>query len=225
MADFLSWPVFGITITLGAYLFACWLSRKANTALLNPLLIAAFIIMAFLLLTGIDYETYANGGRYIELLLLPATVCLAIPIYHKRAILKKYWLAILIGCAAGAGVCMLCIKVMSGWFGLTDDVVNSILSKSTTTPFALAVSESLGGIRAITIVGLTITGIAGNMLAPSLIRLSHVNNPVAAGLGIGTASHVVGTSRALVIGETEGAVSGIAITITGIFTVVFSLFL
>jgi predicted murein hydrolase (TIGR00659 family) len=225
MADFFYWPVFGITLTILAYLFAAWLSEKAKTPLVNPLLISSAIIIVFLFLTGIDYGAYIEGGAYIELMLLPATVCLAIPIYHKRAILKKYWVAIVTGCAAGAVTCWICVKIMSGWFGLDNVITNSILSKSITTPLALSVTDNLGGIRAITAIAITITGIFGNMFSPAMIRLFRIKDSVAAGLGIGASSHVLGTTRALAIGETEGAVSSIAITITGIFTVIISLFM
>jgi putative effector of murein hydrolase len=110
-------------------------------------------------------------------------------------------------------------------FGLDDILTKSMLPKSVTTPFAMAISESIGGIPAVTVAAVVLTGILGNVLAPLLIRLFRVKNPIAAGVAIGTASHAVGTSKAIEIGETEGAMSGIAIAMAGIFTVVLSVFL
>ena len=225
VSSFLYSPFFGIVLTLGAYILGVFIQKKTRIAVFNPLLLAMVFIIAFLMVFRIDYPAYKVGGDYIFEFLVPATVCLAIPIYKKINILKKNWIPVLVGCAVGAAVSMISIWLLCRLFGLTDELTASILPKSITTPFGIAVSEKLGGIPAITVVCIVITGIAGVLLAPFMIKLFRVDDPVARGLAIGTCSHALGTTKALELGETEGAMSGLALSFAGIITVVYSLFL
>ena len=167
--------------------------------------------------------SYYNGASYINTMLGPATACLAVNVYNKRDLLKKYWLPVLAGCLAGTVTSIGSILVLSRLFGLDKDMTASLLPKSVTTPIATAVSEGHGGIVPITVAAVIVTGILGNLAAPFLVKLFRVKDPVAAGLGIGTCSHALGTAKALEMGETEGAMSGLAVGICGIFTALLAL--
>lgn len=157
--------------------------------------------------------------------LAPATACLAVSIYNKIQILKENWLPILVGCACGSLASMASVYAMCKLFRLDDAITAAMLPKSLTTPIAVSVAESLGGVSSITVVVVIFTGILGSIFAPTLIKVFRVNDPMTAGLSIGACSHAIGTSKALQIGETEGAMSGLAIGICGIFTVIFSMFI
>ena len=155
--------------------------------------------------------------------LAPATACLAAAIYTRINILKKYWLPILVGCAAGSAASMGSVYGMCRLFGLDDSLTVSLIPKSVTTPIAVSIAEPAGGVVPVTVVAVIGTGILGSILAPYLIRIFRISDPVAAGLAIGASSHAVGTSKAIEIGEVEGAMSGLAMGICGIITVLFSM--
>lgn len=225
MTDFLETPLFGITLTLAAYLFGLWIVQKTKISVLPPVLTATALVIAVLLIFKIDYAVYGSGAAFVQVLLVPATVCLAIPIYHKRELLKKNWLPLVVGCAVGGAVCVGSVWLLCRAFGLDDTLTLSLLPKSITTPFGIAISEGIGGIPSITVMCIIITGIFGAVAAPLLIRLFRVKDPAAIGIAIGTSSHVLGTTKALQLGEEEGAMSGLAISITGIVTVLYLLFL
>ena len=149
---------------------------------------------------------------------------MAVSIYSKLEQLKKNWLPVLAGCFAGAVTSIVSVYLMCRLFGLDRAMTASLLPKSVTTPIASAVSEGNGGIVSITVAAVIITGILGNLLAPLLVKLFRIKDPVAKGLGIGAASHAIGTAKALEMGETEGAMSGLAIGVCGIITALLALF-
>lgn len=225
MAELFASPFFGISLSIVAFLIGVQLRKKTGLELCNPLLIAIVLVSAVLLVCRIPYEDYNQGGAVINLFLSPATACLAVSIYTRIQLLKENWLPILVGCTAGSLTSMGSIYGLCRLFRLDEAVTASLLPKSVTTPIAISVSQSLGGIQAITVVAVIITGILGSIFASLLIKLFRVKDPVAAGLAIGACSHAVGTSKALELGETEGAMSGLAIGVCGILTVVISLFL
>ena len=225
MAELFASPFFGISLSVIAFWVGVRIQKKTGLVLCNPLLIAIVLVSAVLLVCRIPYESYNQGGAIINMFLAPATACLAVSIYTQINLLKENWLPILVGCTAGSITSMGSIYLMCRLFRLDEAVSASLIPKSVTTPIAIGVSQSLGGIQAITVVAVIITGILGSILAPVLIKLFRVKDPVAAGLAIGACSHAVGTSKALELGETEGAMSGLAIGICGILTVIFSLFL
>ncbi|SCI62486.1 Inner membrane protein yohK [uncultured Flavonifractor sp.] len=225
MAELFASPFFGISLSVIAFWVGVRIQKKTKLVLCNPLLIAIVLVSAVLLVCRIPYESYNQGGAIINMFLAPATACLAVSIYTQINLLKENWLPILVGCTAGSITSMGSIYLMCRLFRLDEAVSASLIPKSVTTPIAVSISENLGGIQAITVVAVIITGILGSILAPVLIKLFRVKDPVAAGLAIGACSHAVGTSKALELGETEGAMSGLAIGICGILTVIFSLFL
>ena len=157
--------------------------------------------------------------------LAPATACLAVSIYTRIRLLKRHWLPILVGCTCGSLASMGSIYLMCTLFRLDEKITHSLLSKSVTTPIAVSITERFSGVVPVTVVAVLITGTLGSILAPFFVRIFRVKDPLEAGLAIGACSHAVGTSKALEMGETEGAISGLAIGICGIITVIFSLFI
>ena len=223
MSELASSPFFGITLTIVAYWVGVRAQKKTGLVVCNSMLITVALIIAVLTVFHIPYEDYYQGGSLINLFLGPATACMAVTVYAKRDLLKKYWLPVLAGCLAGTVTSIGSILVLSRLFGLDKDMTASLLPKSVTTPIATAVSEGHGGIVPITVAAVIVTGILGNLAAPFLVKLFRVKDPVAAGLGIGTCSHALGTAKALEMGETEGAMSGLAVGICGIFTALLAL--
>jgi predicted murein hydrolase (TIGR00659 family) len=223
MSDFFTTPLFGICLSLSAYVLCSFLYSKKRIALLNPLFTSVIVCIAFLLITGTPLSSYSNGGQLISLFLSPATACLAVAMYDQLPLLKKYTIPVICGTIVGAATAMGSVLLMCKLFGLDQEMLLSLLPKSVTTPFAIAVSESLGGNPSISVAAVVLTGILGATLSPILIRIFGIKESLAAGIGIGTSSHAGGTSKALELGETEGAASGTAIGLTGIVTVLLSL--
>lgn len=211
---------FGVVLTLICYEIGLVIKRKTKWALANPLLIAALCIIGILLILDIDYEVYKAAVQPISFLLTPATVCLAIPLYRQLELLKKYPVAIFGGIASGVLTTMVSIWLMSLAFGLTHEQYVTLLPKSITTAIGMGISDKMGGIVTITIVSISITGILGNVIAELWLKWMKIEEPIAKGLAIGTASHALGTTKAMEIGEIEGAMSSLSIVVTGILTVI-----
>ena len=225
MSELLASPFFGIALSIVAFSIGAWIQKKTGLVICNPLIIAIVLVSGVLLLFQIPYESYNEGGSIINMFLAPATSCLAVSVYTRLELLKKNWLPILAGCVAGSLTSMGSVFLLCRLFGLDEAMTYSLLPKSVTTPIAVGIAESHGGISSITVAAVILTGIMGSILAPFLIRIFRVKDSMTAGLAIGACSHAVGTSKAIEIGETEGAMSGLAIGICGIVTVVFSMFL
>ena len=217
-------PYFGIAVTIAAYWVGVKVQKKTGLVICNNMLITVGLLIILLKMFRISYDAYYAGGGVINMLLGPATTCMAVSIYAKRDLLKRYWAPVLAGCLAGAVASIASVLVMCRLFGLDWAILMSLLPKSVTTPIATAVAESHGGIVPITVAAVIVTGMLGNILAPILIRVFRVKDPMAAGLGIGACSHAMGTAKAIEIGETEGAMSGIAIGLCGIVTTILALF-
>ena len=225
MSELFASPFFGIALSIVAFSIGVWIQKKTGLVICNPLIIAIVLVSGVLLLFKIPYESYNEGGSIINMFLAPATSCLAVSVYTRMELLKKNWLPILAGCVVGSITSMGSVFLLCRLFGLDEAMTWSLLPKSVTTPIAVGIAESHGGISSITVAAVILTGIMGSILAPFLIRIFRVKDSMMAGLAIGACSHAVGTSKAIEIGETEGAMSGLAIGICGIVTVVFSMFL
>ena len=225
MNEITSSPLFGICLCVFLYEFFVVLQKKFRTPLLNPLLWTVVSIIAILLCFNIPLENFNKGGSIISMFLAPATAVLAVSIYNRLETLKKNWLPILAGCLVGAITSITSVILLSRAFGLDEQIEKALIPKSVTTPIAAAISEQLGGITSITVAAVVVTGVLGCIGAPLLIKLFRVKDPVAAGVAIGACSHALGTSKAIEISETHGAMSGIAIGISGIITVIISMFL
>lgn len=225
MQEVFASPFFGIALSIAAFWIGVKIQKKTGLVICNPLIIAIVLVSAVLLVFKIPYESYNEGGSIINMFLAPATACLAVSIYTKLALLKKNWLPIVVGASCGSLASMGSVYLMCRLFRLDSAMTASLIPKSVTTPIAVGIAGSHGGIVPVTVVAVIFTGILGSILAPVLIRIFHVEDPMTAGLSIGACSHAVGTSKAIELGETQGAMSGLAIGICGILTVVFSLVL
>mgnify|MGYP001622853784 CR=1 FL=1 len=225
MEQVLNSPLFGISITFIAFEIGVLIYKKVKSPFCSPFILSLIFIISFLLIFNIPSSSYQKGGTIINMMLTPATAALAISMYHKIKIIKHNFLPIIIGTFVGSLVSILSIIFMAKLFGLDDNITKSIIPKSVTIPIALDLSIKSGGLSSITITCVCITGILGAVFSPILIKLFKIDNPVAAGLAIGTSSHGVGTAKAIEIGETEGALSGIAIGLAGIMTVIIYMFL
>lgn len=220
IGDFFSEAVFlGVFITLGAYFLGIYIKQKWKLAIFNPLLMAIIFTMIFLLVSRMPYDVYYEGAKYISYLLTPATVSLAIPLYEQFEPLKKNVRAILVGIVTGVLTSMVSVLLLAMIFHFDHQEYVTFLPKSITTAIGMGVSEELGGYVAITVAVIIITGIVGNMIAESVCRMFHITEPVAKGIAIGSASHAVGTTKAMEMGEVEGAMSSLSIVLSGLLTV------
>ncbi len=210
---------FGVLLSLAGYGLGVVLKRKFKIALFNPLLISIIFVIAVLGLLGVDYESYNNGARYLSYLLTPATVCLAIPLYQQLELLKGNYKAILGGIVSGAFASFVSVFSLSKLFNLNHEQYVTLLPKSITTAIGMGVSEELGGIVTITVAVIIITGVLGNMMADFVCKVFRIKEPIAKGIALGTSSHAIGTVRAMEMGEVEGAMSSLAIAVTGLVTV------
>ena len=223
MTEFFKASVFfGVLISLASYLLGMWLKKKFKSPIFNPLLVAIVLTAAFLLVFKIDYKSYNDGAKYISYLLTPATICLAIPLYEQFEKLRKNAVAVLVGIFTGVVTSLLSILALSYLFRLDHAAYVTLLPKSITTAIGMGVCEELGGYVPITVAVIIITGIFGSIIAESVCRIFCITEPVAKGIGIGSASHAIGTTKAMEIGEVEGAMSSLSIVVSGIMTVILA---
>lgn len=224
MSNFLENSVFfGVFISIITYEIGVLIKKKLKLAIFNPLLISIALIIVFLLVFHMDYNVYESGAQYLSYFLTPATVALAVPLYEQIKPLKKNWKAIVAGILSGALTSALCVLVVALLFQLDHKQYVTLLPKSITTAIGMGLSEELGGIVTITVAVIVVTGVIGNMFAESICKLFHITDPVAKGIGIGSASHAMGTAKAMEMGEIEGAMSSLSIAVSGLLTVVVSI--
>jgi predicted murein hydrolase (TIGR00659 family) len=219
LSELLYSPYFGVIATIFAYQAGVSIQKKVKHPLANPILIAVLLICTLLVTMDIPLEAYQEGGNLIYLFLAPATAALAVPIYKNWQILRLNWKPIIAGTMAGSFSSIVIVFALCKLFKLEESLTLSLLSKSVTTPIAVGITEQLGGIVPIAIAAVIFSGITGNIMAPFLVKVLRVEDPVAQGIGIGTASHAIGTTRAITMGELQGAMSGLAIGLSGLWTV------
>ncbi len=211
---------FGVSISLFAFFIGTLIKKRFKSAVFNPLLITIIIVIAVLLLFKIDYDSYYNGAKYLSYLLTPATVSLAVPLYQQWQLLKSNALAIMLGIISGMITSLVCVLAFAIILGLNHKAYVTLLPKSITTAIGMGVSEELGGYVAITVAAIMITGILGNVIAESVLKVFKITEPIAKGIAIGSASHAMGTAKAMELGEIEGAMSSLSIVVSGLLTVV-----
>lgn len=212
----------GVSLSLAAYAIGIFLKRYLKLAVFNPLLVSIALIIAFFVLTGVRYESYYAGAQYLSWLLTPATVALAIPLYEKRGALVKNARAILVSLFVGAVTSLLTVWVLAALLKLDHEMYATLLPKSITTAIGMGVAEELGGHVTIAVAVIVLTGVLGNVFGVYLCRLFRITHPVAKGLAFGASSHAIGTTKAMELGEVEGAMSGLAIAVSGVMTVVLA---
>ena len=219
-AFFASSATAGFVLSLLSYELGVWIRKKTRSDLANPLLISIALCILFLLATGVEVEQYQKSAGYLSYFLTPATVALAIPLYKQLELLKGNLKAILLGVLSGTLASLATVLVLCLVLRLGHETYVTLLPKSITTAIGLGVSRELGGNETITVAMIIITGVQGNILARGMARLLKIKSPVARGLMIGTASHAIGTAKAMEMGEVEGAMSSLAIVVAGLMTVV-----
>ena len=211
-----------VAVSLVSYGIGSWLKKRFKTGLLNPLLVSIVCTILFLFGTGISYDTYNEGAKFLTWLLTPATVSLAIPLYEQWELLKNNAKAVMAGITAGVITSLLTVLLLSMALGLSYEEYVTLLPKSITTAIGMGVSEELGGYVTITVAVIVITGVIGNILGEFICKLFRIKEPISKGLALGTASHAIGTAKAMEIGEIEGAMSSLSIAVAGILTVLFA---
>ena len=212
----------GAVLSLLAYFLGVYLKQKTGWGFLNPLLLSIIVVIAVLLVGKIEFAVYNASARYISWFLTPATVSLAIPLYQQLDRLKANIKAILVSIFAGCIASMGSVLALSVLFGFTHEQYVTFLPKSITTAIGMGVAQEMGGITPITVAVIIVTGIFGNIIGEALCNALHITDPVAVGLALGTSAHAIGTAKAMELGETQGAMSSLAIVTAGIITVVFA---
>ena len=212
----------GVTISLLAYLTGTVLKKKLKLPIFNPLLVSIILTMIVLVMADVDYDVYNKGASYLSWLLTPATVCLAIPLYEQWNLLKKYYQAVILGIASGVLTSLTTVFVLAKLMGLDHKEYVTLLPKSITTAIGMGVSEELGGYVTITVAVIVVTGVFGNIFGELICKIFKITHPISKGLAFGSSSHAIGTAKAIELGEVEGAMSGLAIAVTGIRTVILA---
>lgn len=210
---------FGVLVSIVTYELGVYLKKRWKLAVFNPLLLSVLAVMGILTALRIDYDIYYEGAKYLSYLLTPVTVCLAVPLYEKIGLLKKHVSAIMGGIAAGVFTSLVTVLACALLFHFTHEQYVTLLPKSITTAIGMGISEELGGMVTITVAVIIITGVLGNMMAEAVLKLFRIEEPVAKGVAIGSASHAIGTVKAMEMGEIEGAMSSLSIAVAGLLTV------
>ena len=216
-------PFFGLALVLCCWVLGVRLQKKTGWLICNPVLTSSLMIVVILAVTGIPLSHFQIGGSFVSLLLGPATAVLALNIYQQKEVLQENFVPVLAGCTAGSLVSILAAFLLCRLFQTNAIFSASMLPKSVTTAIAMGIAESGGGIPGITAASVVMTGIEGAVLAPFLARVFHITDPVAEGVAIGACSHAVGTSKALEIGQIQGAMSSISLCVCGIITTLLAL--
>jgi predicted murein hydrolase (TIGR00659 family) len=209
-------------LSIAAFEIGLFIYKKTRLSIFNPLLIAVTLIISFLLFFDVDLATYQKGGDIINFFLGPATVALAVPLYKRVNLLKENLFPILASIFLGSFTAIFSVFIVGKIMGIDERMLVNLFPKSITTAIAIDLTKSMGGDVPITVVAVVFTGIFGAIIGPVVCNLMNIRSKVAAGIAIGTASHAIGTSKAMEMGETEGAMSGLAIVLAGIATVILA---
>ena len=216
--DFFNNTFFLLALAFGLYFLARWLQKRTGWLLLNPILLTIALLILFLKAAGVSYETYQEGGHLIEFWLKPAVVALGVPLYLQLEAIKKQLLPILLSQLAGCVAGVVSVVLTAQWLGASKAVILSLASKSVTTPIAMEVTKSVGGIPSLSAAVVVCVGLFGAIFGFKVLHLGHVESPIAQGLSMGTASHAVGTSTAMGVSHTYGAYASLGLTLNGILT-------
>lgn len=215
-------PLLHLTLTVCFFVLARWFYRRmGKRSWMNPVLLSVLALVAVLVITDTPYSVYFEGAKFVHFMLGPATVALAIPLYRQWSSLKRHPIALTVSLLTGSLTAVLSAIFIAKLGGVSDQALISIAPKSVTTPVAMGISETLGGLPSLTAVVVILTGILGASFGPWLLDKLHITNPMAQGLAMGTASHGIGTGRAIYMGEVAAAFSGLAMGLNGLATTIF----
>lgn len=216
--EFFENKFFLLTITFGFFFFSKLLQKKTGWVVLNPILLAIALLICFLKFTGVSYETYNEAGSLVEFWLKPAVVALGVPLYLQLRMIKKQLMPILVSQLVGCIVGLVSVTIIAKLMGASPAVIMSLAPKSVTTPIAMEVSKAAGGIPSLTAAVVVVVGLFGAICGFKILQVGHVGSPIAQGLSMGTASHAVGTSRAMEVSGKYGAYASLGLTLNGILT-------
>ena len=222
--EIMSNPIILLAITFGIYYVARQIQKRTGWVVLNPILVTIVALIALLQLTGISYETYEQGGQYIEFWLKPAIVALGVPLYQNLGQIRRQLLPILMSQLVGCLVGLVSVTLIASALGASHEVIVSLAPKSVTTPIAMEVCKTSGGIPSLTAAIVVIVGLFGAVFGFKILEVWHVRNPFSQGISMGTAAHAVGTSRAMEKGETYGAYSSLGLILNGVLTALLTPF-
>lgn len=222
--EIMSNPIILLAITFGIYYVARQIQKRTGWVVLNPILITIVALIALLQLTGISYETYEQGGQYIEFWLKPAIVALGVPLYQNLGQIRRQLLPILMSQLVGCLVGLVSVTLIASALGASHEVIVSLAPKSVTTPIAMEVCKTSGGIPSLTAAIVVIVGLFGAVFGFKILEVWHVRNPFSQGISMGTAAHAVGTSRAMEKGEIYGAYSSLGLILNGVLTALLTPF-
>ena len=225
MNDLLNSQAFGIMLTLFFYVAANYVYKKTKITLLNPLMISSILLIGYIKIFNVDTEDFLTDLSGINVFLGPLIICLAIPIAKNRELIKKNLLPIIVGSFVGAITTVIVVIVLGNALGMEEVIIASVIPKSTTTPIAIEISNKLGGIRAITVAVVIISAVIGTIIIPFLTKIFKVTDPLLIGMTLGSTSHAVGTSKAMEMDPTAGAIAGVALVVSGLATVIITMFL
>lgn len=225
MSEVFTSSSFSLLITIAGYLLGLKVKEKFNFPLFNPIIVGTIFVVLLLKLTGVSYVDYQNNTSILNFLLLPATIALAIPLYKQLDTFKRYRKAVLVGILTGVTLNYLIVFGYAILMNFSIEQFNSLSSKSVTTAIGMSLTDSFGGLMPLTNFSIMAAGLTGNILGPKVIEWINLKNPVAKGIALGCSSHVMGTSKAIEMGEVEGALSSLAIVLTGLITMIFMLLL
>lgn len=213
---------FLLALTFGLFFFSKMLQKKTGIVLLNPILLTIAVLIIFLKMTGVSYETYNEGGHLIEFWLKPAVVALGVPLYLQLETIRKQLIPIILSQLAGCIVGVISVVLIAKYMGASKEIIYSLAPKSVTTPIAMEVTKTLGGIPSLTAAVVVCVGLLGAILGFRTMKITHIASPIAQGLSMGTAAHAVGTSAAMDISSKYGAYASLGLTVNGIFTALFT---
>ena len=216
--EFLENKFFLLAITFIFFMIAKMIQNKTGWLLLNPILLAIAALICFLQLSGVSYETYQEAGSLVEFWLRPAVVALGVPLYLQLRMIKKQLMPIILSQLAGCFVGLVSVVLIAKLLGASPEVIMSLAPKSVTTPIAMEVSETVGGIPSLTAAVVIVVGLFGATCGFKVLQVGRVGSPIAQGLSMGTASHAVGTSRAMEVSGKYGAYASLGLTLNGILT-------
>lgn len=213
-----------LVITFGVYYLARQVQKRTGLLLLNPILVTITVLIVFLKVTNISYDTYESGGKYIDFWLKPAIVALGVPLYQQFGQIRKHLIPILMSQIVGCLVGLVSVVTIASLMGASREIIVSLAPKSVTTPIAMEVCKAAGGIPSLTAAIVVCVGLFGAVFGFRILEVWHIRNPYSQGLGMGTASHAVGTSRAMEKGETYGIYSSLGLIINGVLTALITPF-
>lgn len=211
-------PLFGLLLTLAAYRLALWMQRRTGWRLAQPVLLGTLLVVGGLWLADVEYAAYRDASSPLWWLLGPATVALAVPLHLNLKRIRTLFWPLLAAIGTGSATSLVLTLLLAHLLGADTALLISLAPKSVTSPIAISLADSLGGWPALTAVFVMITGVAGAMLGPALLRLAGVERCAARGVALGLNAHAVGTAQALQESEECGAFAALAMGLSGAIT-------